>query len=226
MTYKIIIIDLDNTLIDFDHMELESLKESLSEMSIVYSEEMIKDYIKINHILWERLELGDYTKDEILTLRFEKLFKKYHIEASSATMNSIYLSNMKNHVMMMPGATELLEYVKGKATIICMTNGVQSAQHAKMTKANLYEYFDHVIVSDVVGIHKPDRGIFDHMMTLVDSCHNDEIVIIGDSLTSDIKGGNNFGIKTVWYNPNEKENQTSVKVDYEIKHLNELMLIL
>lgn len=226
MNYKVIIIDLDNTLIDFDTMEVKSLTESLEAFDVTVDKDMISDYIQINQGLWENLEKGEYTKAEILVKRFERFFKQYDLSLSPEEMNRSYLSNMANHVHMLDGAQALLDHVKGKAHIICMTNGVQSAQHTKMEKAKLYPYFDHVIVSDVVGVHKPDVGIFNHMITLIGDHQKEDMIIIGDSLTSDIKGGNNFGIKTVWYNPKSKVNVQNEPVDYEIKSLTELMDIL
>lgn len=226
MKYKVIIIDLDNTLIDFDRMELCSLTETLKSFGEPVNDDIINSYIKINHELWEGLEKGDYTKSEILTMRFKTLFDFYNLPTDPALMNEKYLANMKNHIYMMDGAQAILDHVKGQEHIICMTNGVQSAQHAKMTTANLYPYFDHVIVSDVVGVHKPDIGIFHHMTTLIGEYPKNEMIIIGDSLTSDIRGGNNYGIKTVWYNPKGKVNKENESVDFEIKSLKELFDIL
>lgn len=226
MIYKVVILDLDNTLIDFDQMEIGSLKESLTFLNIKPTQALIETYIRINHRFWQALEKGLYTKSEILVNRFKELFDQYNIQASPEAMNQLYLKNMSHHIVINEGALEILELLKDHAKVVCITNGVQSAQEAKFEKAGFYPYFDHVIISDVVGIHKPDRGIFDYMLKEIGHFEKSEMIIVGDSLTSDIRGGNNFGIKTIWFNPKKKINDENVHVDYEIDHLKSLKSIL
>jgi 2-haloacid dehalogenase len=225
MKYKVIIIDLDNTLIDFDRMEVGSLTMSFDEFGIKWTKEMVDDYIDINNGLWAQLEKGNYSKEEILVLRFKELFRRYDIHIEASAMNKKYLSNMRYHVHLYDHAIEILESIQD-ATVVCMTNGVKSAQEAKFDEAKLYPYFDHIIISDEVGVHKPNVGIFEYMRQLVGDVSKEEMIIVGDSLTSDIKGGNNFGIKTVWFNPKGKSKFKGVHVDYEIKRLIELKEIL
>lgn len=226
MKYDLVILDLDNTLIDFDWMEVKALKEALEAFGVKHHSEMIEDYIAINNGLWADLEKGKYSKAAILTKRFDKLFEKYAIDAPSDEVNTYYLKSMKNHVMPFEGAMSLLEMLKDQTKVVCLTNGVKIAQEAKFEKAGFYPYFDQVIISDVVGIHKPDVRLFEYMADQVGMYEKSRMIIVGDSLTSDIKGGNNFGIQTVWFNPKEKSNEIGVHVDYEIKHLSELEGIL
>jgi len=139
-------------------------------------------------------------------------------------MNKTYLSTMANYLKMMDGALEALDYVRDKYTVVMMTNGVTLAQNAKLDRGNLRQYFDHIIISDEVGCHKPDVKIFEHMMSLISHFEKSEMIIIGDSLTSDMQGGINYSIDTCWYNPSSKA--TNKELTYTIGHLNELFNIL
>lgn len=224
MNYKVVILDLDNTLIDFDYMEKCSLKNCLQAFDLPYDDETMDTYIKINQVLWEGLELGHYKKSEILTLRFEQFLNKFDFKGDPVAMNKTYLSGMANYIQMIEGAKTVLDFVKNKFVTVMITNGVTVAQNAKLDQAHLRPYFDHIIISDEVGAHKPTTEIFDHMTRLIGGYDKSDIIIVGDSLTSDIQGGINYGIDTCWYNPNEKTSDK--KITYTIKHLNELLQIL
>lgn len=224
MNYKVVIIDLDNTLIDFDYMEKCSLKHCLGSFGLPVTQEVINRYVTINQALWDGLELGQYKKSEILTLRFERLLNEFNLNGNPVDMNQTYLGGMANYLKMMDGASELLEYIKDKYTVVMMTNGVTSAQNAKLDKGHLRQYFDHILISDEVGSHKPNVKIFEHMMSLIGHFEKSEMIIIGDSLTSDMQGGINFKIDTCWYNPDKKDSDQ--KLTYTIEHLSDLLNIL
>lgn len=223
--YKVIILDLDNTLIDFNHMEKESLKACLLKHGYEIHDQMIETYRAINKKLWEGLERGDYEKSEILTLRFKKWLSHHQLEGHPELLNKDFLDGLADHLIYMPGARALLEFLKGKYTTVLMTNGVYSSQQQKLDKGDMRGYFDHIIISDVIGYHKPQIGIFEHMMSLVGQYDKDEVMIIGDSLGSDILGGNNYGIHTCFYNPKNIE-YNNYKATYEIQSFDELYQIL
>lgn len=226
MNYKVVIFDLDNTLINFDKMEEGSLKETLVSLNVKLSEKMILDYKVINKKLWDGLEQKLYEKKDILVLRFKRLFDKYDIKASPELANDMYLSNMSNHLQMFEGAYDILDALKGKTKLVCLTNGVLKAQKSKLDKGNLRMYFDEIIISDEVGCHKPDVKIFDYMISKIGEYDKSEMIIIGDSLTSDIQGGINFGISTVWFNYKNISFNGPKIFDYEINELKALNKIL
>lgn len=226
MKYKVVILDLDNTLIDFDYMEVESLKHTLEHFNVTWTDEMIEDYILINQALWERLEKGEHTKEEILLLRFKTLADRYGMTIDPVQVNEMYLKGMKDHTMYMPHGKELLDAIKGKTCLVMLTNGVTIAQKGKVEKLGLDEYFDHIIISEAVKLHKPDVRIFEYMSKQIGMYDKEEMIIIGDSLTSDIQGGINYGIDTCWYNPKKKASISHVNADYTIQSLEELWQIL
>lgn len=224
MNYKVVILDLDNTLIDFDCMEINSLKNCLKSLKLPYDDEKISAYKEINQLLWDGLERGHYKKSEILLLRFEQFLERFDLKGNPEVMNKTYLLGLADYLTMTDGAQAVLDFVKDKYVTVMMTNGVTSAQNAKLDKGQLRPYFDYIIISDEVGAHKPDVKIFDYMINLIGPYEKSEIIIVGDSLTSDIQGGINYGIDTCWYNPRGK--LTDKNITYDIKHLNELLELL
>lgn len=202
--YKLLILDLDNTLIDFDQMEINSLKACFSKNDFPSSESHLKAYKAINDRLWQAMEQGKYEKSEILTLRFEKWLRHYNLNGDPVMLNADYLNLMPNFTQFIEGAEKLLNDVKDDYQLVLMTNGVYQAQQRKIDHVGIRDYFDHIIISDQIGFHKPSVEIFDYMMTLIGNIKKEEMIILGDSLSSDIKGGNNFSIDTCWFNRNDK----------------------
>jgi len=223
--YKLIILDLDNTLIDFDQMEIESLKACFQKHGLPCEENRILAYKAINERLWQGLEEGLYKKSEILTLRFEKWLNHYQLNGNPKELNEDYLGQMPSFTQFIDGAKDLLDFVKGKYKLIMMTNGVQKAQERKIDHIGIRDYFDHIIISDEVGYHKPSVEIFEHMMSLIGEIKKEEMIILGDSLSSDVKGGLNFSIDTCWFNK-DKKNVVHNKAKYVISDLTEFVDLL
>lgn len=223
--YKVIILDLDNTLIDFSHMERACLKSCLKKHGYDVNDQMIETYKAINKRLWEGLERGEYEKSEILTLRFKKWLIHHDLVGNPEKLNNCFLNGLADHLIYTPGAKAFLEFLQGKYTVVMMTNGVYTSQQQKLDKGEMRGYFDHIIISDEIGYHKPQREIFEHMTSLVGEYKKEEIMIIGDSLGSDILGGNNYGIHTCFYNPKGIE-YTNYHATYEIKSFDEVYEIL
>lgn len=226
MNYNLVIFDLDNTLLDFDKMELGSLSQSLEKHNIEATDNLINSYISINKDLWAGLESGTHSKAEILELRFEMLFEKYNLVGNPSLLNKDYLAGMSDHIHLIDHAEEILNHCLDKVKLVIVTNGVKSAQDTKMDKSGLNKYFSEVIISDVAGYHKPNVKIFDYLENKIGKIDKDKTMIIGDSLTSDIQGGINYGIDTCWFNPKSDENTLGNQINYEIRSLNELYDIL
>lgn len=222
--YDVLVLDLDNTLIDFDYMEIESLKACLKAHGYPCEKAHIDVYQKINKELWEGLEKGLYRKRDILTKRFEKWLEHFTLEGSPDTLNDYYLKGMSDYLRYMPGAKRFLERIQSHYVVVLMTNGVCQAQQKKLDKGQMRRYFDHVIISDDIGFHKPQVEIYDYMMTLIGSYDKQRMLMIGDSLGSDILGGQRFGIDTCYYNP--KGQSHHAHPTYEIKHFKEMNDIL
>ncbi len=224
MKYNTLIIDLDNTLIDFDIMEEKSLIQAFDKNAIPYNKEILDRYYEINVKMWKDLELGLAKKSDIVVKRFEILFKEYGIEVCPVKFNKDYLSFMPENIYFIDGARKVLETIKDKYTNVLMTNGLIDVQKEKIKRLSLDDYFEYIIISGEVGYEKPNVEIYEYMENLLGGVDKNKVLAIGDSLSSDIKGGKNYGIDTCWFNKNKKNKDNDAS--YEIDSLYDLLDII
>lgn len=230
--YKYLLWDIDGTILNFKAAENLAIKALFKKYNLgECSDEMIEDYSKINDRYWQALERGEMTKPEILVGRFKEFFESIGVDTEVAEdFNADYQVTLGDYVVFEDGAVELLETEKKalnddgsrKFRLIAVTNGTKIAQEKKLKTSGLDKIFDAVYISEDVGIEKPNKGYFDEVFSSEGITDKSEAVIIGDSLTSDILGGNNAGIDTIWYNPSGKQNDKGVKVTRIISKLSEM----
>lgn len=219
---KTVLLDMDMTILDFNRSEAESLTEALVELGIEPKPETIKLYSKINLSQWKRLELGEITREQVLLGRYEMLFEQIGVEASANDAWQIYENKLSHNAHYLPGAEEMLKEFQGKYKLYIVSNGTKSVQDGRIEKSGLAKYFDDIFISQDIGFNKPDKRFFDECFKRAGIVNFEEVIIIGDSLSSDIKGGKNAGIKTCWFNPSNEVNTSSVKPDYEIDNLEKI----
>lgn len=222
-----ILWDVDNTLLDFEYSMRNSLKECFQLFGISVTEEMIQKYSQINDLYWKRLERKEVTKQELLNGRFIDLFREFQLEDIDVVrfrteyqdcLGKIYSFTENSLTVCKDLQTKVKQYV--------VTNGVASTQRSKLKLSGLEELMNGIFISEEIGFPKPDKEFFEFCLTHIDEQDRERILIIGDSLTSDIQGGNNVGIKTCWYNPKHETKKDGYKVDYEIVSLKEIYDIL
>lgn len=232
---KVILWDIDATLLDFDIAERNAFYKCFEVLGVEgCNDEWLKRYAKINLTYWQRLERNEITKDEVLIGRYIEFFSKEGIkhptlslEEFAKAFNDEYQVRLGDTCVFRDNGFEIVNSLKGKYKQYIVTNGTATAQHRKLKNSGLEKIVDGAFISDEIGIEKPNIGFFDVAFKEIGDYKKDEIIIIGDSITSDMRGGNNAGIKCIWYNPKHKVNDTSdVKVDYEITDLNEVPKIL
>ena len=226
--YKVILWDVDGTVLDFDAAERASIEEGFVYFSLgTCTDEMLEDYNRINKKYWEALERGELEKKEILTGRFEEFLGKYGLDTSIASeFNRKYQLWLGDYIFFRDDAYELLRKLKGKILQFAVTNGTKVAQEKKLKRSELDQIFDDIFISEDLGVEKPNVGFFEKVFDKIGDHDKSQVLIVGDSLTSDIKGGNNFGIKTCWYNSEGKVNDKGLEIDYEIKSLDEVLGII
>lgn len=219
---KNVLFDLDDTLLDFHRAEAEAIRHTLREIGIDATDETVGLYSRINRSCWAKLETGEYTRDQVLHNRFDFLFEALGVEGDAHATQKLYEYRLSLGAYYVDGAEELLNALYGKYRLYLATNGIVNVQSRRIKDSGIGKYFEDIFVSERIGYNKPDKRFFDDAFSRIDGFKHEESVMVGDLLTSDIRGGINAGIKTVYFNPKGKENDTDIHPDYEIHSLAEL----
>lgn len=229
---KVILWDIDGTLLDFGQAENYAMKKCFSLLNMgECTDAMVARYAAINAKYWERLERNEITKQEVLVGRFCEFFEKEGLSVKKAVpFNEEYQLRLGDKVFFNDNAAALVRKLKEHKIIqYAVTNGTLAAQRRKLAASGLNRLLDGAFISDEIGIEKPNTGFFERVFkTLSDvgKFEKHEIMIVGDSLTSDMQGGNNAGIICCWYNPKGDRNTKGLRIAYEVKNLNEINEIL
>ena len=221
-----VLLDLDNTILDFDKAEKTALGRAFTALGVAYDEALLKRYNAINIQHWEMLEDGLLTRDQVLVKRFEALYREYGIEADADRSQALYEHLLSEGHWFLPGAEELLETLAGEYRLFLCSNGSAQVQEGRIASAGIAPYFERIFVSEHMGANKPEKRYFDLCFAEIPGFDRERTVMLGDSLTSDIRGGINAGVKTCWFNPRGKENPGPVVPDYEIRTLGEFPALL
>jgi len=222
MPYDWILFDADNTLFDFDLSAEKSLEKTIRDFDIEYQPMHQDIYEKINKKCWKDFEDGLLPQSKLRDLRFELFLKAINEPADVVKMSSYYLKCLSETDYMLNGARELLNRLEGKIKMALVTNGLKEVQRPRITKAKLTHYFETIVVSDEIGVAKPNIAFYDYTFEQINWPDKNKVLKIGDSLNSDIQGGINYGLDTCWYNPHKKENKTQFIPTYEIHDLNQI----
>lgn len=222
MKYEILLFDVDNTLLDFDANEAESFKNMMKDKGQAYSEELYAAYKEMNHEMWKAVERGEITVDEIVNTRFSKLMSMYGKSVDGTDYEKTYRSYLNKGIQEMPYVHEVLTEIKKDHKLYVITNGITETQKYRMNGSGLDKYFEKSFISEKVGANKPSEVFFNHVKENIEGFDASKALVIGDSLTSDIKGGNLAGIDTCWLCKEGTENDTDIKPKYTIHSLKEL----
>jgi len=223
---EFLFLDLDDTILDFHKAERIALGKTIRQFGVEPTEEVLHRYHLINKWHWEQLELGTLTRAQVLTGRFKMLFAELGLDVDPEKMQAGYEHNLSIGHWFLPGAEEAVDELSKKYRLFLASNGTAVVQKGRMTSANLYRFFEQVFVSQEIGHNKPSKAYFDACFARIPGFDPDRAMIVGDSLTSDIRGGNNAGIKTCWVNPGHLPGHPEIHVDYEIEALRELPALL
>ena len=222
---EFLFLDLDDTILDFHKAERIAIAKTIRDFGVEPTEEILTLYHKINKWHWEQLELGNLTRAEVLENRFAVLFRELGREVDASKCAKTYEKNLSIGHYFLPGAEEAVNSLHKKYRLFLASNGTAVVQKGRMTSANLYRFFEKVFVSQEIGFNKPSKAYFDACFAQIPDFDPKKAIMVGDSLSSDIKGGINAGIKTVWVNPDHKESG-DIKPDYEIEALSQLEALL
>lgn len=222
---KVILWDIDGTLLNFQAAETYAIRACFAQFGLgECSDEMLADYSTINRSYWQRLERGELTKPQVLEGRFLEFFSKYGIDTGcAAAFNAQYQISLGDTFCFHDGGLETVQALRGKVRQYAVTNGTRIAQERKLKGSGLAELLDGVFISEILGVEKPGIGFFQQVWEQIGTYAPDEVMIVGDSLTSDIQGGNNAGILCCWFNPNGAPAPENLRIDYNIQTLSQVL---
>ena len=217
-----ILLDLDDTILDFKWAENQALTGTLTAFGIEPTEEICRRYREINLEYWRALERKEVTREELKVGRYRQLLQEFGKEADPAAMGDMYLQRLGQGHCFLPGALETLDILVKKYRLFLVTNGNPPVQYGRLKSAGITHYFEKLFISMEIGHNKPSVEFFDHCFANIPGFEKEKAIIVGDSLFSDIRGGINAGIKTCWVNPGHKTAPDHICPDYEIEKLADL----
>ena len=221
--YYCVLFDADNTLLDFDAAENKALADTLREYGIEPDVETVQTYRTINEELWRQLEKGQIRRDKLMGERFARFLKAVNAAGNGVEMNKFYLDQLSTHPdLASPNVLDVLRELSEVATLAVVTNGFDRVQSRRVRESGILDFVEDVFVSEKMDSEKPNRKIFDAALRALGVENREHVLMVGDSLSSDVQGGVNAGLDTCWYNPNHAENPGKVVPTYEISSLEEL----
>lgn len=245
MKPKYLLFDADDTIFDFKRAERESIYEVMSQNGLPTTPEVLDKYATINLQLWKSLERGEVTREDLFVLRFTRLLDyvqqeaRWHDEwalddfdweaADGASYNEMFLNALGRQSFLQADAQGIVKELAKEYTLALVTNGVERVQRSRLESSALSEYFEAVFVSEVLGVEKPDPRFFDAVCEHFAIEDRQEALVIGDSLSADIRGANLAGIRSCWFNPYnipQPTDEHAAVPDYTIQSLRELPMLL
>ena len=225
--YDVFLFDADNTLFDFEKAEESALKSLFEEAGLTYSLSAADKYKEINNALWAEFERGETTKEALQILRFSRLAEYLNINMDGAKLNKLYITALGKCAFLVDGAEVLCKTLyKAQKSIYIITNGISVVQKSRLANSCIKQYISDIFVSEDVGFQKPHISYFDYVLAHIPAVEKEKILVIGDSLSADIKGGINAGIDACWFNINKTENKSGTTPTYTINSLDEFLRII
>ncbi len=226
MNYTTIFLDMDRTIFDFDTAEKDSFFRAYEDHIAPCSEEIYKKYQKINSFYWKEFERGTVDIKNLKKMRFDDLFKDLGISFSGEKFNDYYITNLSCSPQLYDGAKELCQYLKSKYKVIILTNGIAKNQKNRLKLSGIDTLSDGVVISEEVGVAKPDEKIFQTAMDISGEKDKEKIIMIGDDLSADIKGASDFGIDTSGAKNKKAQKPDTINPTFEDTHLEKIKEII
>lgn len=221
--YKYVLIDLDDTLLDFKRAELYAFNQLLNYFKINSSINYFELYKQVNQKLWADFELGLVAKEKLAIQRFEQTFKDLRLDYE--LMNEIFLAFIAEASFPIEGAYDLLSHLKSRYKVYIISNGIKNLQLQRLNHSRIMEFVDGYVFSEETIKPKPDKSYFDYFLKKYNlKFIPEEFIIIGDSETSDLQAAINLEVDSIWYNPNLRK--TSLKYSHEVKELTKIKEII
>lgn len=224
--YDTILVDLDNTILDFSGSEHISLGRVFEEFGLTPTPSLFQQYHVHNHALWTRYEQGEITSADIVRDRFPSFFATLGIEADGAQAEAKFRMYLAEANLAVPGAYEVLEQLKKHCRVYVVTNGLKDSQYTRIAKAGMEKFFDGVFISGEIGYRKPERAYFEHVFQVIEGFELNKTLMVGDNLITDIGGAAAVGLDTCWFSDMPLPAESAVVPTYHIHTLSELLNII
>ena len=223
--YRLVLLDLDHTLLDSDASEALAFEQTMSIAGVADPSQHFGTYDQINRALWAAVERGEVSPSHVRLARFEQFAAATGLDLDPAAMADSFVTGLGMHGDLYPGARDALAALADRVSLALVTNGLSEVQRTRLERLDLAGFFDAVIISSEVGVSKPAPGIFDIAFQHLGSDDRTSALMVGDSLSSDIRGGLNAGIATCWYNPHGHQPGDHDRFDHQIESIDELPTI-
>ena len=221
--YDIVLLDADMTIWDFEASEKLALKDTVEFVGAEMTEEVFAFYHKVNSALWKAFDLKQVTKEELAYRRFAELLTFVGKEGDPLALNGYYQQRLGEHSIMLPGAEDMCRTLAARCTLYILTNGMHVAQVGRFEKSPIKQYITEMFISEDMGCQKPDKEYYDKVFGLIGLEDKTRAVMVGDSLTSDIQGGINSGVDTIWYNAKGKPHNPEIMPTYTAYTMDEIV---
>ena len=226
MPYTWLLFDADGTLFAYDGAEEEALQNVFAHYQLSFTDEVSTVYKRINQAMWRRLEEQTITLMDLRWQRFADLFAELGIDQDALEFSKTYLYYLGRSTHLILGTLEVLDQLQGRYRMAIITNGINDVQHSRIRLSGLGRYFPFIFTSEAIGVFKPARGFFEAVLAGIGQPAKERVLVIGDSLSSDIAGGVGYGLDTCWYNPRGEQDKNGYPITYEIRELKQLLEIL
>lgn len=223
--YEWVILDIDDTLLDYRAGSLSALEKCLTSNGHEFCNEYYQLFSEIDSRLWLEAQLGQWSPGQVVLKRFEELRDAINVEVDPKQLSTLFTEHLVRDTFLVAGALGLLNSLHGECNLVAATNGITHVQQARIENSGVGKYFSSIVISDDVGYNKPSLEFYLHLHAKLQYPEPSTMLMVGDSLSSDIQGGNGFGIATCWFNPDHQANNTGILPTHEISSLAQLARI-
>ena len=223
---RFVLLDVDNTLLDFHRSSESAIRHLFEESGWPFSDETLATFHRINNGLWDQVETRAITKEELYERRWNLIFGALGMHEDGHAFEQRFLARLAVEAVPVDGALKLLQYLAPKYTVCVASNAPHEQQIKRMTHSHLMPYVEEMFTSERLGVSKPDKAFFDACLEILKPVSPSEVIIIGDSISADIRGGKAAGIATCWFNPNGLKAPNDCIPTHTVAHLSEIMRIL
>ncbi len=220
--YDVVLLDADRTLLDFERSEREALRRVLKKWGLPQDDPVYGDYSKINDALWAAFARGEIDQDFLVVERFRRFLKEMGLDRDAARCNELHLQVLGQNTLLLPHALEVCRGLSREHRLYIVTNAVAAVQRSRLAGSAIAPYITGAFISEEAGASKPSAAYFDYVFSRIDGITRENCLLVGDSLSSDIRGANNYGLPCCWYNPKEAARPEDLRIDYEIRDLRQL----